>query len=66
MDLGRGAARSGELTFLVLPSSSQAPNPFRLWAGEAIGKRCPEGGLDAVPASWTMGVEEDGPSSTCP
>jgi hypothetical protein len=30
----------------------------RVQAGEAIATRCPEGGLGAVPASWTMGAEE--------
>ena len=29
---------------------------------EAIAKRRPEGGLDAVPASWTIEAEEDGPA----
>jgi len=29
---------------------------------EAIAKRRPEGDLDAVPASWTIEAEEDGPA----
>jgi hypothetical protein len=29
---------------------------------EAIAKRCLEGDLDAVPPSWTIEAEEDGPA----
>ena len=32
------------------------------WRSSGIAKRRPEGGLDAVPASWTMEAEEDGPA----
>jgi len=32
----------------------------RVWAGEAIAKRRPEGGLDAAAASWIIGSEGDG------
>jgi len=32
---------------------------LRVGAGSRLAKRRPEGGLDAVLASWTMGAEED-------
>ena len=50
-----------DLIFETLRYPAQTgPGDSSASAGEAIAKRRLESGLDAVPASWTMGAEEDG------
>jgi hypothetical protein len=48
------------------PVSSPAPDPCEWVPGlgwrKPIAKRRPEGDLDAVPASWTIEAEQDGPA----
>jgi hypothetical protein len=51
---------------LLPPVFLTGARSLRVGAGprlaEAIAKRRPEGDLDAVPASWTIEAEEDGPA----
>jgi hypothetical protein len=62
-------SRYTRLTAKTTPprSSLQAPNPGEwppgLGSAQPIAQRRPEGDLDAVTASWTIGSEEDGPET---
>ena len=56
-----------DLASLMPASSSQAPSPWEhalgqsmLGAADREGPRsCAEGGIEAVPATWRMGAEDD-------
>jgi hypothetical protein len=49
---------------LLVPIALTGAESLRVGAGSRLAKpsrkRRPQGGLDAVPASWTIGAEEDG------
>jgi hypothetical protein len=51
---------------VVLIGAVSLVSGCRVQAGEAIAQRRPQGGLDAAPASWTIGSEEDGPRGPLP